>query len=302
MHLATPSKTPTPTIGDRQPDPSDLQPLTATSYGLSDTGRKRNLNEDCFVVAEFARNLTVRQTNITQPESRASSHRVQVFLVADGVGGNSAGEVASALSLVTVEEFLLNTLQRLTMLRPGEEQSVFEGLHAALFQADTRLFSEAARHPEWRGMGTTLTMALVVNQQLLVAHAGDSRCYLLTQGRLQQITQDHTLTAEMERSGLLSREQLRSHPWRHVVNNLLGGIEPGVKVGLHSLELHPNDVLLLCTDGLTEMVSEAAIANIIQDNPDPRAACEALVAEANRLGGRDNVTVVVTRFDATPAS
>jgi protein phosphatase len=275
--------------------------LVVTSYGLSDTGRERGANEDCFVVAEFARNLTVLQTNITQPASRASSHRVHVFLVADGVGGNSAGEVASALSLVTVEEFLLNTFRRLTMLQPGEEQSVLDDLHAALFQADARLFRETARHPEWRGMGTTLTMALVVNRQLLIAHAGDSRCYLFTQGGLQQITHDHTLTAELERCGVLSGDQLKSHPWRHVVSNLLGGSEPGVKVELHGLELHPNDILLLCTDGLTEMVPEGTIADILRKDSDPRAACESLVAEANRLGGRDNVTAVVARFESSPA-
>jgi len=175
--------------------------LSVTSHGMSDTGRERTSNEDGFVIADFARNLTVHQTNIPQPTSRASSHRVHVFLVADGVGGASAGEVASALSVVTVENFLLNTFQRLTMLRPGEEQLALDDLHAALFQADARIFREATRHPEWRGMGTTLTMALAVNRQLLVAHAGDSRCYLFTHGTLQQITTDHTLTAEMERTG-----------------------------------------------------------------------------------------------------
>ncbi|HUR54601.1 MAG TPA: protein phosphatase 2C domain-containing protein [Gemmataceae bacterium] len=299
MHPATPPKHPAPAAGQR-PGPADPPPLAVTSYGSSDTGRVRGSNEDCFVVADFARNLTVRQTNIPQPASRASSHRVHVFLVADGVGGNSAGEVASALSLVTVEEFLLNTFQRLTMLKPGEEQSLLNDLHAALFQADARLFREAARHPEWRGMGTTLTMALAVNRQLLVAHAGDSRCYLYSQCRLQQVTQDHTLTAEMERTGLMSRDELKSHPWRHVVSNLLGGTEPGVKVELHGLELHPDDVILLCTDGLTEMVPEGAIADILRKESDPRTACETLVAEANQAGGRDNVTVVVARFDTAP--
>jgi serine/threonine protein phosphatase PrpC len=281
--------------------PHDTPALSVSAHGMSDTGLKRAANEDRFVVAEFARSLTVHQTNIRQPTALASSRRVNVFLVADGVGGNSAGEVASALSVVTVEGFLLNAFQRLTMLQPGEERAVLDDLHAAIFQADARLFREAARHPEWRGMGTTLTMALAVNRQLLVAHAGDSRCYLFSHDRLQQLTQDHTLVAELERTGVLSREESKAHPWRHVVSNLLGGTEPGVRVELHDLELHPGDVVLLCTDGLTEMLSEVGIAEVLRALPNPRAACEELVAEANRRGGRDNVTVVVARFEAPPA-
>lgn len=299
MSVATPPNSTTSARASGTPaGRRDSPPLAVTSYGLSDAGRVRSSNEDCFVVADFARNLTVHQTNIPQPATRASSHSVHVFLVADGVGGNNAGEVASALSLVTVEEFLLNTLRRLTMLQPGEEPSVLEDLHAALFQANARIFREAARHPEWRGMGTTLTMALAVNRQLLVAHAGDSRCYLFSHGTLQQITQDHTMSAEMARRGLITPQETANHPWRHVVSNLLGGTEPGVTVELHSLELHAHDSILLCSDGLTEMVLEAAIADILRTEASPQSACERLVEEANRLGGTDNVTAVVARFES----
>jgi protein phosphatase len=270
--------------------------LWVTSHGLTDPGRVRPTNEDGFLVAEFARALTVHHTNIPQPTSRVSPQSVHVFLVADGVGGNKAGEVASALSVMSVEDLLLNTTLRLTMLRPGEEQTVLADLRAALDQADAGLFRAAARHRGWQGMATTLTLAVAVNRQLLVAHAGDTRCYLLSNGTLEQITRDHTLTADMERSGMIARRDLVGHPWRHVVTNIVGGTEPGVRAELHGLELHPGDVLLLCSDGLTEMVPEAAIADALRVEPDPRRACEVLVAEANRLGGRDNVTVVVARF------
>lgn len=276
--------------------PYDQTTLSVSSFGMSDQGRRRSSNEDCFVIAEFARNLSVRQTNIPQPQSTFSCHRGHVFLVADGMGGNNAGEVASALSVMTIEEFLLNTFKRLTIVPPGEEQSVLLDLHAALFQADARLFDAAALHPEWRGMGTTLTMAFAVNRQLLVAHAGDSRCYLLSEGRLQQITQDHTLPAEMARRGLLTQQELTVHPWRHVVSNLLGGSQPGVQVELHRLDLHPNDTILLCSDGLTETLTEDAILEILKGEPEPRLACEQLVAEANRRGGQDNITAIVARF------
>ena len=271
-------------------------PFEVRSFGLSDRGQKRESNEDCFAIAELARTLHVHHTNLPQSSPGVSFHRGYVFLVADGVGGNQAGEIASELSVTTVEEFLLNTLKCFSNLRADEEQSVLRELQEALCQADSRIFEETAKHPEWQGMGTTLTMAIAVNWRLFVAHAGDSRCYLYSADKLQQLTQDHTVTAEMTRRGLISVERAAGHPWRHVVTNVLGGKERGVQVELHSLDLHFEDMLLLCSDGLTEMVSEEQIAGVLQRENDPQRACERLVAEANRLGGRDNITVVVTRI------
>lgn len=272
--------------------------FTLQSYGLSDTGRVRQSNEDCFAVAELARTLRVHHTNLPQSKAHASSHRGHVFLVADGVGGNKAGEIASGLTVRTIEDYLLNTLKRFSNLQASEEQNALRELQAALFQADSRIFEESARHPEWRGMGTTLTMAFAVNWRLFVAHAGDSRCYLYSGGKLQQLTQDHTVTAEMVRYGLLEREKQADHPCRHVVTNLLGGTESGVRVELHSLDLHDADVIVLCSDGLTEMVTDERIATILQGESDPQLACERLVAEANTRGGKDNITVIVARIIA----
>jgi serine/threonine protein phosphatase PrpC len=277
------------------PPTAPRPPFTLESYGLSDRGRVRASNEDCFVVAELTRTLRVRHTNLPQAAANDSGHRGYVFLVADGVGGHQAGEVASGLSVRTIEDYLLNTLRRFSNLQPGEEQAALRELQAALSQADSRIFEEAARHPEWRGMGTTLTLAFAVNRRLFVAHAGDSRCYLHSGGRLQQLTQDHTVTAEMVRRGILRPENEEGHPYRHVVTNLLGGTEAGVRVELHSLDLHEADVILLCSDGLTEMLPDARIATIHREEREPRAACERLVAEANAAGGRDNITAVVAR-------
>ena len=204
--------------------------------------------------------------------------------------------MASGLTVRTVEDFLLNTIRRFSNLQAGEEQAALLDLQTALFQADSRIFEEAARHPEWCGMGTTLTLAFAVNRRLFVAHAGDSRCYLHSAGRLQQLTQDHTVTAEMVRCGLLPPEKQAGHPYRHIVTNLIGGTEAGVRVELHALDLHDEDVVLLCSDGLTEMVSDARIAAILHTDREPRVACERLVAAANEAGGKDNVTVVVAHF------
>ena len=220
-------------------------------------------------------------------------------MIADGIGGGNAGEVASGLSVATIQDFLLNTLKRFSNLQAGEEQGALRALQDALCQADTRIFEETASHPEWQGMGTTLTMAFAVNWRLFVAHAGDSRCYLFSSGTLQQLTQDHTITADLTRRGMMSVEKAADHPWRHVVTNILGGSEPGVQVELDTLDLHPDDVLLLCSDGLTEMVPEDQIAAVLQQENDPQRACERLIAEANRLGGKDNVTAIVARIGST---
>jgi protein phosphatase len=145
-------------------------------------------------------------------------------------------------------------------------------------------------------MGTTITLAFAVNWRLFVAHAGDSRCYLHSGGQFLQLTQDHTMTAEMVRQGILARGDQTRHPWRRVVTNLLGGAAEGVRVELHSLDLHDGDTILLCSDGLTEMVPDERIADILREEDDPRLACERLVAEANAAGGEDNVTAVVAQL------
>jgi PPM family protein phosphatase len=132
-----------------------------------------------------------------------------------------------------------------------------------------------------------------VDWTLFIAHAGDSRCYVLSEGGLRQVTRDHTLAAELVRQGVVAPGSEARHPYRRVLANLLGGSEPGVRAELHRLDLHPGDVLLLCSDGLTEMVPDDRIAVVLREEPDPRRACERLVAEANRHGGNDNITAIV---------
>jgi len=297
---ASPQPEPVGSPPAQPPEPLAQRVWSVRSHGLSHPGRVRANNEDVFVAGELVRTFVVRHTNIPQPQAAVGSHRAHVFLVADGVGGNRAGEVASRLGATTVEEYLLNTLRRFTNLSAGDEQMALRELQTALLQADARLFAESARHPEWSGMGTTLTMAFAVNGRLFVAHAGDSRCYLSNAGALRQLTQDHTVAAELARRGILSQSERDQHAWRHVITNLIGGREPGVQVEVHQLDLHPGDVLLLCTDGLTEMMHDEAITSILEESQEPEIACQRLIDEANRLGGRDNVTVIVARFDAAP--
>ncbi len=277
--------------------PIPRPPFGVRSFGLSDRGHARPSNEDCFVIVELARTMYVHQTNLPQATAKFSSHRGHGFLVADGVGGKEGGEVASALTVETIEEFLLNTLKRFSNLQANEAPNALKELESALLRAEARIFGETAMHPEWRGMGTTLTLAFAVNWMLFIAHVGDSRCYLFSRGELQQLTLDHTFTAELIRQGALSPEGKARHPFRHIVTNILGGNEPGVQVELHRLDLHPDDVLLLCSDGLTEMIPDDRIATILREEHDPQRACERLVAEANLHGGKDNITVIVAHVE-----
>lgn len=273
------------------------RPLKVHAAGLSDVGRVRENNEDQFLVAEVGRALRVQQSSLRQRGTLFAELHAHLLVVADGMGGHQGGEAASALAVETLEQFLLNAFTFIVRLS-GEE--VLAEFQEALRAADARIFAEAAARPELTGMGTTLTVAYAVGQTLYVAHAGDSRLYLFRDRQLHQITQDHTLVRELVERGALSPEQAREHHFRHVITNAVGGSAQGIVAEIHKLGLEAGDVILLCSDGLTEMVPDVELAAALASLPNPEEACRALVARANAAGGRDNVTAVVARFD--PAS
>jgi protein phosphatase len=272
------------------------RPLEVRCHGRTDPGRVRPNNEDQFLTAVISRALHVQQTSLRQPQVRYSTPQGRLFIVADGVGGNAAGEKASALAVHTVEQFVVEWLSWCMQLRAPDGDALLAEFQKALTQADDRLYDESLRRPELSGMATTLTLAYCFGRDLFVAHAGDSRCYLLRGGLLYRLTRDHTLTAELVARGVLSPEEAAESRYRHVVVNVVGG-EHGVEVEVHKLPLEPGDGLLLCSDGLTEMVPEPEILAILMRENDPKAACDRLIDRANELGGKDNVTVVVARFE-----
>jgi protein phosphatase len=280
------------------PAAQPLSRLGAESYGLTDRGRVRDTNEDHFLIAELARMLFVRQSSVHQPDSQQGRNRAHLFLVADGMGGHRAGEVASALSITTVEAFAVHLLRRFSNLQVADEAVILKDLQTALREADARILDEAAHHPEFAGMGTTLTMTLVSGRKLFVFHAGDSRCYLFHSRQLQRLTDDHTVAAELARQGVIRPEEISRNRYRHVVTNVLGGGTAGVKVDVQMHELEPGDVMLICSDGLTDMLTDDAIATILKTEASPKLACERLLTEANQLGGKDNITAIVARFEA----
>ncbi|HXG88852.1 MAG TPA: PP2C family serine/threonine-protein phosphatase [Vicinamibacterales bacterium] len=269
-----------------------------TSHGITDPGRVRSTNEDQFLIAELAKTMRIWQTSLPARNAQFGGERGHLFLVADGMGGHLAGERASALAVAAIEQFTLNTLKWFFDTKRDDAQRVLAQFRTALTQADRQIVAAAADDPALRGMGTTVTMAYQLDAQLCVVHVGDSRAYVYRNDVLHQLTKDHTVLAEMVRSGAISEEDAVGHRLRHIVTNVVGGPEQGLFVEAHAVELHAGDFLLLCSDGLTEMVSNEAIAEVLKAEHEPEAACRRLLEDANRAGGRDNMTIVIVRFDA----
>jgi protein phosphatase len=292
-----PEKPPPPVIKGRR-KPSSYRGPVFRSYGLTHPGRVRPTNQDQFLIAELARALRVRRTSLPRTKMRLGDERGRLLVVADGVGGTRGGEEASALAVDTVEGFVLNALDWCTHPQGPEGLRVLAEFRAGLRRADARIYRKAARHPALQGMGTTLTLAYSIGWDMFVAHAGDSRCYLFRGRTLYQLTSDHTVVQDLVRQGYLQPAQAKGHRLANQITNVVGGPEPGVRPELHKLRLEPGDVVLLCTDGLTSMVPDHDIAQVLLREPEPRRACERLVDRANKKGGEDNITVVLARYGA----
>jgi protein phosphatase len=282
--------------------PMPPRPLRVKAFGITDTGRVRTTNEDQFLIAELTKAMRVWQTSLPEPAVQVGGEHAHLFLVADGMGGHRAGERASALAVIAIEQFTLNTFKWFFGTDGAEAQKVLSQFQSAISQADTRIFDEAAEHPELRGMGTTVTMAFHLDRQVCVVHVGDSRAYLYRGGELHQLTQDHTLTAEMVRTGALRPDEVDGHRLRHVITNVVGGPQVGVQVEARAVAVQADDRLLLCSDGLTETMSNEAIAATLAAEAEPERAAKALLAQANDAGGADNITILIVLFDSAEAA
>lgn len=273
------------------------RPLAVKAFGITDKGQVRPNNEDQFLIAELTKAMRVWQTSLPEPKLQVGEEHAHLFLVADGMGGHRAGERASALAVVAIEQFTLNTFKWFLGSNGTEAQKVLAQFQTALSQADASILKEVAEHPELSGMGTTVTMAFHVGAQLCIVHVGDSRAYVYRDRELHQLTQDHTATADMVRRGALRPDQAAGHNLRHVITNVVGGQELGVRVEARAFEVQAGDRVLLCSDGLTETVTNEAIAATLDAEPEPEAAAKKLLAQANEGGARDNITLLIVRFD-----
>jgi protein phosphatase len=227
--------------------------------GRTDVGRQRTANEDSLVV------------------------RPPLFAVADGMGGAKAGEVASAVAVEAVEHARESG-------EPAEAQ-----LADIVRAANRRIYDLAVADESRRGMGTTLTLAKVHGDEVSLAHVGDSRAYRMRDGELAQLTRDHSLVAELERSGQITAEAAEHHPQRSIITRALGP-EPDVEVDTYTLAGREGDVFLICSDGLTSMISDDEVTSILRSAASLDDAAEALVRAANQSGGKDNITVILFRL------
>jgi protein phosphatase len=216
------------------------------------------------------------------------------------MGGEAHGEVASAMAVDIINKFCETEKEDsgVTVLEAAPENwnSQTRRLRNAVRQANFQIYQAAQKNPEQRGMGATITTAWLKDSVLSIAHVGDSRAYLLRSGNLQQLTNDHSLVAEQVRRGLITPQQAEESEMQSVLLRALGA-HPEVDIDVDEVEIYPRDVLLLCSDGLTRMVTEPEIAGTLQAEMMPPAAAEKLIALANESGGVDNVTVIVVRFE-----
>ncbi|MGB8476300.1 MAG: Stp1/IreP family PP2C-type Ser/Thr phosphatase [Candidatus Acidiferrum sp.] len=251
--------------------------MRIVSGGVTDLGRVRTNNEDCFRIVE----------------------PLNLFVLSDGMGGEAHGEVASALAVETIVKHCMDAQPDPAATQLSDSEPTWSEktrrLTSAVHLANKNIYESAEAHPEQHGMGATLTAAWLDGSKLSIAHVGDSRAYLLRGGTLQQLTSDHSLVAEQVRRGILTAAEAEESEMQSVLLRALGAL-PDVEVDTDEHTLFARDVLMLCCDGLTRMVTEPEIAGTLQAETDPTKAAEKLIALANERGGVDNITVVVVRI------
>ena len=270
--------------------------INIDAYGLTDIGKRREKNEDQFFIAEFNGSMKVHHTSVPIENCSTIFGRSQghLLLVADGLGGHVAGDRASSLAISAVSAYALNSLQWL--VQSSNDADVSTQLQSIAAECQQRLCDSAREHPKECGMATTLTVAIILWPRLYVMHIGDSRCYLVRDGKPKQLTRDHTIGQLYSESGSdIGLGKGSNHALWNVVSSE-GNAAPIADV--IEIELNVADQVLLCTDGLYNHVDDATIGDVLSTAANPTDACEQLVALANDDGGKDNITVVLSRFTA----
>ena len=281
---------------DRPPPFSGLMQVDAA--GLSHVGCVRPSNEDHFLICRFGRFLETVQTNLPDMAGTRFDEQGHGFVVADGMGGSAAGELASSQAIQLLVNLVLYTPD--WILRLDDESLADEVLRRAserYRQVNRALSQQAAVAPQLRGFGTTMTLAASVGADLFLAHLGDSRAYLLRRNTLYRLTRDHTIAQRLVDAGVISPEKAATHRLRHVLTAYLGDNAEDVKPDVQRLRLDDGDRLLLCTDGMTDLVRDEDLAlTLARAGEDSAQLCQHLVDQALGTGGKDNVTVIVAQY------
>jgi serine/threonine protein phosphatase PrpC len=252
--------------------------LKLNFFGATDVGRRRKNNEDYFGIFE----------------------EDQLFVVADGMGGHAAGEIASSTAVQAVAEFVALTAKETDITWPwGVDPSlsmVANRLKTAVRFGNQKVLDLSLTQADYEGMATTIVGVLFENATAHIAHVGDSRLYLINGEGIRQVTVDHSWVLEQVAQGVLTHDQARTHPLRNVVTRAIGAA-PDLNVDITSHDMAVGDILLMCSDGLSGMVLDADLERLVRENADPKTTAEVLIAEANAHGGEDNITVLIIKRD-----
>ena len=276
--------------GSRRDHDGPQAPVVIQVFAQTDVGRTREHNEDSYIVVNLSEGEPLRfERLVEQPADPAAT----LFMVADGMGGAAAGEVASATA---VDVVLRHLREKLSEKRGPEPVELVGELTHAAEKANWSIFQQAVNRPELRGMGTTATIAVLLNDTIYLAQVGDSRAYLVRAGIATQLTKDQSLMQKLIEAGELTEEEAALSERRNIILQALGP-EANVKVDLTMQPVRRGDVLLLCSDGLSGQVRPEDMARIVDEELDLSVACDRLIAMANDQGGPDNITVVAARFE-----
>src|SRR5436190_6554170 len=272
-------------------------PIRADVSGVTHTGRVRPNNEDHFLVTKATRGLETMQTSLPAGDVPERTDEINyVMVVADGMGGHAAGEVASRLAIGALVGLALQIPDWIFWVDDEHTPEIERRTREVVQQVGSMLIERGREDATLRGMGSTLTAARTVGHDLLIVHVGDSRAYLFRAGRLERLTKDHTYAQLLLDAGHLSPGDATLSRCRHILTNALGGSADEVEVDVDLLHLEDGDRLMLCSDGLTDGVDDAMIAVALGDAQSSADICQKLLQCALDAGGRDNITVIVSTF------
>ncbi|MDQ2087156.1 Stp1/IreP family PP2C-type Ser/Thr phosphatase [Herbivorax sp. ANBcel31] len=238
---------------------------------VSDKGRVRELNEDSYRV-------------ITGHDKIPDA-----FIIADGMGGHSSGDVASNMAVEFAKEYILNNPEIFS-----SDENTLNGIKILMEEANRAIYEKASHSEENSGMGTTFIVTVVLNNKIYIGHVGDSRVYLIRNNSIKRLTMDHSYIEELIKNGSITREEAQNHPKKNIITRALG-CNANILVDTLNSSIDENDIFVLCTDGLTNMLSDDEIMKIILENDNPSYSCNELVRLANEKGGDDNITVVILK-------
>jgi serine/threonine protein phosphatase PrpC len=287
--MTMPHPTPVEVAAERKPRDDEID-----VFGLSHPGKVRSTNQDHFLICSLRRQVSVHSTSLPETNRWPATERLAFLaMVADGVGSSSQGGEASRLALEGITEYVTQSMKAYYASDAVDDAGFSAALQQAAMQVHKRVVEEAKSDPSGRSMATTLTLFLGVWPRAYLLQLGDSRCYLFREGTLTQITRDQTMAQELVDQGVLTRTEAPRTRWAHVLSSAIGGHQTAPVVT--RVESVWNQVILLCSDGLTKHVSDERIGERLRAMTSARQVCEALLEDALEDGGSDNIAIIVGR-------